>query len=234
MVLSFFKFPTIIFMRHAESTWNVLRKVQGGSINPDIILSPAGRLSVHTKLAHTPKPQIIISSPLIRCKQTAEEWLGQPPHIINDDLAEINAGKYEGLSIDDLQADHLWQQWMTNPLEFPGFPEGENLATFAQRVLFGAAKICEEYGDAKHQVVVVTHGVTMRVFKCFLANQSLQHLWSHQVGNLEQIGLSKAQIKKFQVGNIEHLGLCKEQVEAFQTRLKNSHFSPKSFSLGSA
>ncbi len=38
----------------------------------------------------------------------------------------------------------------------------------------------------------------MRVLKCFLADQDLTHLWSHQVTNLEQICLSEAQIFKFQ------------------------------------
>lgn len=193
----------IRFFRHGESNWNLEKRVQGASLSEKIVLSPAGRLSVKSTLIHTPKPHVLITSPALRCKQTGEEWLSSAwdkkmiPRRINEDILEIRAGKYEGLLIPTLSEDRLWQQWMTDPKGFVGFPGGENLTEFSHRVLRGVADICAEYGDSKLRVYVITHGVVMRVLKCVLLDQDLSHLWEHQVNNLEQIILSPEQIKKF-------------------------------------
>jgi broad specificity phosphatase PhoE len=119
------------------------------------------------------------------------------PTKVNPAMAEINAGIYEGLCLDELNNDLVWQQWMSNPASFE-FPGGEKLTEFSDRVLRGAGAICAEHGNSKQITYVITHGVVMRVLKCFLADQDLTHLWSHQVTNLEQICLSDAQIMKFQ------------------------------------
>lgn len=199
----FFKLPRLVFMRHGESEWNVKKIVQGSSPDPSITLTSAGRASVKSTLASVPKPQLLISSPLLRCKQTGEAWFDRPfdhipiPTKMNPAIAEINAGIYEGLYLDDLKNDPVWQQWMTNPMSF-GFPGGETLIAFSDRVLRGAGAICTEHADTKQLTYVITHGVVMRVLKCFLADQDLSHLWTHKVENLEQIALSDEQILKFQ------------------------------------
>ena len=199
----FFKSSRLVFLRHGESEWNVKKIVQGCSPDPSITLSAAGRESVQPTLATLPKPQLLISSPLLRCKQTAEAWFGVPfeqipiPTKVNPAMAEINAGIYEGLYLDELKNDLVWQQWMSNPASFE-FPGGEKLTEFSDRVLRGAGAICAEHGNSKQITYVITHGVVMRVLKCFLADQDLAYLWSHQVTNLEQICLSDAQIMKFQ------------------------------------
>ena len=154
-------------------------------------------------LAALPKPHTLIVSPLIRCKQTAEAWFDtsfeQIPITTKQEpkLLEIHAGIYEGRNIDELKNDPLWKIWMNDPASFPGFPEGEKLEDFSHRVLHGAAKLCMEHEDLNHRVCVITHGVVMRVLKCFIADQGLEHLWTHQVTNLEQIHLSEEQIMKF-------------------------------------
>ena len=117
---------------------------------------------------------------------------------MNSHLLEINAGHYEGRLIKDQENDPLWQIWMKDPMAFPGFPGGETLVEFQSRVLQGLGRICTEHGGANQQVLVITHGVVMRVLKCFLADQNLEHLWKHQVSNLEQIHFTQAQIIQFQ------------------------------------
>lgn len=199
----------IVFIRHAESKWNVLRKVQGNLADPTITLTPAGQLSVRPALAALPKPHTLIVSPLIRCKQTAEAWFDtsfeQIPITTKQEpnLLEINAGIYEGRNIDELKNDPLWKLWMNDPISFPGFPEGEKLEDFSRRVLQSAATLCMDHADSNQRVCVITHGVVMRVLKCFIADQGLEHLWTHQVTNLERIHLSEEQILKFRAFHMQ-------------------------------
>lgn len=198
----FFKPAGVVFFRHGESTWNVLRRVQGGSKDPSIMLTDAGRAAVKAQLRTLPKPQLLICSPLLRCKQTAETWFDKPfdqipiPTRINPAMAEINAGIYEGKYIDDLKNDPLWQQWMSNPAPFE-FPEGETLIDFSGRILRCVGDICSEQIKTKQITYVITHGVAMRVIKNKLANQDLGDLWKNTVDNLEQIALSDEQIMQF-------------------------------------
>ena len=197
-------FGNFTIMRHAETKWNLLRKVQGCLKDPSITLSEAGRLSVQPTLMGISKPTVLVTSDLLRSQQTAEAWFGvsfdQIPveTRIEPAITEINAGQYEGKYIDSLKEDPLWNLWMKDPVNFPGFPDGENLHEFSARVLGGMANLCEEYGGTQHDVCIITHGVTMRVIKCFLAGQSYRDLWSHQVINLERIELTQQQIQLFQ------------------------------------
>lgn len=200
----FSQFSGVRIMRHGESTWNIEGKVQGRSPDASIVLTDAGRLAAKMSFAAMPKPDLIISSPLPRCQQTAEAGWGVSFNNLPcqtrlcPDLMEIHAGCYEGRLLSDLKQDLFWQQWMQDPEAFPGFPEGENLADFANRVLRSIGGICVEQGGSQQHVCVITHGVAMRVIKCFMADQSLKNLWSHKIDNLEEISLSLEQIMKFQ------------------------------------
>jgi broad specificity phosphatase PhoE len=178
---SFFKrsFSNITIMRHAESIWNSPKiRIQGQ--HPHINLSEAGRRSVQPTLAHLKKPTVLVVSDLVRTHQTAEAWFGVPFD------------------------DKFWQIWMKCPDRFEGFPNGENLAAVADRTLNCIASLCIRYADTNERVCVITHGVVMRVLKCFLAQQELKNIWSHQVTNLEQINLTHEQIKQFEALHQAH------------------------------
>ncbi|MCR9191129.1 MAG: histidine phosphatase family protein [Gammaproteobacteria bacterium] len=193
----------LTFVRHAQSKWNLAGLVQGQDRDPTITLTDVGRASIPMLLSTLgPKPDLIISSPLKRCIETARIWRNSSfdpstPIVLSEALAEISAGSYEGLRLADLKNDLLWKKWMETPQDFPGFPKGESLVDFEQRVLAGVSNICVK-NDSLDHIYVFTHGVVMRVIKCFLAEQDLSHLWAHQVENLEQLTLTPDQIERFQ------------------------------------
>ncbi|HSW94428.1 MAG TPA: histidine phosphatase family protein [Gammaproteobacteria bacterium] len=195
------KTSPITIMRHAESVWNANeRRVQGASTNPEIVLSESGKLSIQSTLKNITKPDILITSPLLRCKQTAEVWFGcsfeniPVQKKVKPDLEEIHAGIYEERFIRELTHDELWKAWLKNPLTFSGFPNGETSQAFQDRVLNAFSKICSEHGDRAEQVCVITHGIVMRVLKCYLDNKDLSHLWDYDVANLERIILTNDQV----------------------------------------
>lgn len=191
----------IDIIRHAESAGNAHpRRVQGSSVDPAFSLTDKGRDSVKSLLKNTSKPDLLILSPLLRCKQTAEEWFGCDFASIPirtkivPDLKEINAGIYEGSYIYQLAYDAQWKLWLTDPHAFNGFPNGETPFEFQHRVLNAFSNICSEYGDTSLHVGVITHGIVMRVLKCYLNQKDLSHLWTYDVTNLEKISLTKFQL----------------------------------------
>lgn len=200
------KSPVITVMRHAESAWNAPRiRVQGASRDPAICLSENGKSSIRSLLWPLPKPQILICSPLLRCRQTAETWFDcdfkkiPVPTMIEPDLREIEAGIFEGRYTDELSDDPRWKAWLQNPLTFSGFPNGETPLQFQRRVLSAFARIASQFNHSPKTVCVITHGIVMRVLKCFLdGNKNLSYLWHYQVKNLERITLNKENINQLQ------------------------------------
>ncbi len=201
------KLGKIIIMRHAETNYNYPRKrLQGMSPSDKIHISEKGRQEATSKLASITLPDLLIMSPLLRCKQTAEAWAGNDLAKINgqiklmDGLKEVDAGELEDFYVDELEKHEkygsTWQLWKKDPLNFPGFPNGETLNAFQARVLHAFADICKEYMlNPTLDICVITHGGPMRILKCFLANKDLSHLWDGQdIANLERLELTSDQI----------------------------------------
>ena len=197
----------IVVMRHAETNYNYPRKrMQGLSPSDKIHISERGRQEAASKLASITLPDILIMSPLLRCKQTVEAWAGNDLTKIKsqinfmDGLKEVDVGELEDFYVDELEKHEkygsIWQSWKMDPLHFPGFPGGEKLHTFQSRVLNAFSDICKKHTlNPTLNICVVTHGGPMRVLKCFLANKDLSHLWDGQdITNLERLELTSEQI----------------------------------------
>jgi broad specificity phosphatase PhoE len=71
----------------------------------------------------------IISSPLLRTRQTAEA-IGSSV-TVDDRLIELDYGEFEGVPLTSIGAD-MWQQWRSD-IEFAP-PGGESLAALGERV----------------------------------------------------------------------------------------------------
>jgi broad specificity phosphatase PhoE/predicted nucleotidyltransferase len=109
----------------------------------------------------------LYSSPLKRSYQTAsviKSRLGLSEQVVDDRLSEIDYGKAEGLTYDELEEEYpeIVDGW--SRAQDPRFPDGENTQDVWNRV----AKFLEsiEYGD--EDTAVVTHNVVLR---CILGSQ---------------------------------------------------------------
>ena len=87
----------IVIWRHGQTDWNVENRFQGHS---DIPLNKVGEFQVNhaAQILAALKPVRIISSDLIRTKQTAQALadLVNVPVELNSKLRETNGGKWEG------------------------------------------------------------------------------------------------------------------------------------------
>ncbi|MGY3037777.1 broad specificity phosphatase PhoE [Bradyrhizobium sp. USDA 4354] len=160
--------PTIYFLRHGETEWNALGRLQG---TKDVPLNARGRgQAVHAAsvLADLFKREgkdraalPYVSSPLGRARQTMELVRGKlelPPadYSLDDRLREIGYGVWEGLTLaesessdPDVYARRLADKWTVAP------SGGETYAAVQLRML-------DWYESLLVDTVAVAHGGTCR------------------------------------------------------------------------
>ena len=160
---------TVILLRHAQSEGNLKRIYVGHSELP---LSPLG-LKQAEKCAEyiagggVPKPDVILSSDLLRAMQTALPTsiaLGLP--ILPDPtLREIYSGKWEGVHFDDIARlyPECFRIWREDPANSrPG--EGESMRELYVRIGGAFDRIVAAYPGKT--VLAVTHATPIRCLHC--------------------------------------------------------------------
>jgi probable phosphoglycerate mutase len=165
----------LIVLRHGETDWNRERRVQGQLDTP---LNAAGQrqaLAAARRLAadaatlglHSNGPgggAVLISSDLMRCRQTAEPIgvaLGLACRL-DPRFRERAFGVLEGRTPAELQGSHplYHQRWRERDPDC-GLGGGESLRVFADRI---AAALDDLIASCEHRtVVLVTHGGVLDV-----------------------------------------------------------------------
>lgn len=111
-------------------------------------------------------PDVCYCSPLVRARQTAEILLQHCPMPIHaeDDLREIDFGRWECKTFDQIAADDpkAVQRWARYDQRFT-FPGGECLGGFLARVRRIARRLVREEAAT---ALVVTHGGIIRALIC--------------------------------------------------------------------
>jgi probable phosphoglycerate mutase len=151
---------TFVLLRHGETALTPEKRFSGsGGTDPD--LSAAGMRqaeAVAAALAARGTIQEIVSSPLKRCRQTAETvaaGLGLDVRV-EDGLREADFGAWEGLTFAEVReryAEDL-DAWLASPKAAPS-GGGESFATVARRVSATRDRLTAAY--AGRTVLLVTH-----------------------------------------------------------------------------
>ena len=106
-----------------------------------------------------PQTQFIFTSPLTRCKETAEILYPDLKPIVIEDLTEYNFGEFEGKTAEELQKKQPnFEPWLKG---VPGArpPFGESNEDFAKRVCNCFVKIVDGViKTGTEDLVIVTHG----------------------------------------------------------------------------
>jgi probable phosphomutase (TIGR03848 family) len=129
---------TVILLRHGRTTANAGGVLAGWT--PGVQLDETGAAQVRAvgeRLARVPLAAIV-SSPLERCRQTADAVaVGRELAVQTDDrLGEARYGDWTGRTIKELVKEPLWKVVQQHPSAavFPG-PEGEGLAQTQARAV---------------------------------------------------------------------------------------------------
>jgi len=176
--LNDYKLTQIDILRHGEC--------EGGDIfrgSTDVSLTSVGMQNMVNTCAELGEQwQQIISSPMQRCRCFAEQLSDQQqrPLTIDDRLAEIRFGRWEGR----LRSE-IWetegadiQQWLEDPSAFT--PDGgEPLTAVSERVMAAFHAVSEAFCHQK--ILLVTHGGVIRVLLAGLLNMPLTHVSHFEV-----------------------------------------------------
>jgi len=160
--------PVLYFIRHGETDFNVAQRLQGRS---ETRLNARGR-SQSREIAgvlrdllerdrHQPSDYAYVSSPLLRARETMEllrSELGLDPnaYAIDDRLAEISYGEWEGFTLAEIQARDpgVLQRRERDKWDFLP-PGGESYREVAERV-------AAWYTTVTRDSVVAAHGGVAR------------------------------------------------------------------------
>lgn len=165
----------LLLVRHAHTA--MAGRFCGHS---DPAISEEGQLQL-ARLSRSLKPYRVTqvySSDLLRTRQTAEAIAGVAlPVQIMPDLREINFGRWEGLSWDEIvQRDREYAGRWVNAYPRLGAPEGEDFAMFSARVARAFRQIADRWQDG--WTVIVTHGGFIRALILELLGQPPESLGS--------------------------------------------------------
>ena len=157
--------PLLFYIRHGETDWNAESRLQG---QRDIPINAKGRAQaricgeiLRDLIAREDGGFDFVSSPLCRARETMEivrATLGLDPqgYRVDQRLAEISFGEWEGFTLDELArlspkatAARERDKWAFTP------PGAESYATMSMRVR-------EWYESLVQNTVAVAHGGTLR------------------------------------------------------------------------
>ncbi|OEJ38836.1 bifunctional RNase H/acid phosphatase [Streptomyces agglomeratus] len=151
---------TFVLLRHGETALTPEKRFSGsGGSDPE--LSAVGRRqaeAVARTLAARGTVQEIVSSPLRRCRETADAVaarLGLDVHV-EQGLRETDFGAWEGLTFAEVRERYPddMNAWLASPKAAPT-GGGESFATVARRVSTARDKLIARY--AGRTILVVTH-----------------------------------------------------------------------------
>lgn len=167
----------IIFIRHGKTKGNEEKRYIGTT---DEELSLKGIEEI--KKNSYPGAEIVVSSPLKRCIQTAQLIYGRTPEIFRD-LRECSFGDFENKNYDELKYNEDYTAWLESNGRMP-FPNGEEHGEFCQRCCKCFEGIVNCYKDKS--IAFVVHGGTIMAI-------------------LEKYALEKRSFYDWQIGNGQYL-----------------------------
>jgi probable phosphomutase (TIGR03848 family) len=138
---------TVLLLRHGRTAANA-----GGGLagRQPVELDDTGRgqaQRVGERLRPLPLTAVV-SSPLIRCRQTLDLALPDAVPAIEEDLTECGYGDWEGKELKQLAKEPLWQVVQQHP-SAAVFPNGEAMAAMSARAV-GAIRRWDTKVTAEH------------------------------------------------------------------------------------
>lgn len=165
---------TVLLLRHGRTTANANGGLAGRA---PVELDDTGRaqaVRAGERLRGLPL-SAVVSSPLIRCRQTVDLALPDAEPVVDEDLTECGYGDWQGQELKKLAKDPLWAVVQLHP-SAAVFPNGEAMAAMSARAADAIrrwdARVTAEHGpDALW--LACSHG---DVIKAILADALGLHL----------------------------------------------------------
>jgi broad specificity phosphatase PhoE len=195
----------IVLVRHGRTDANARGLLLGRA---DPTLDDEGRLQA-ARLAAALGPlhgARVVTSPLARCRQTAEVIVGASAHEVPLDVdeawIELDYGAFDGLGAGDVPAD-TWAAWRADVAWAP--EGGESLAALGARVRSACESLAEEARE--RDVVVVTHVSPVKAAVAWALGVGDEVAWRMWVGpaSISRIGFAGSSPSLRSFNEVAHL-----------------------------
>lgn len=191
----------IYMIRHGKTKGNREHRYVGST--DESLLFGSGGLLKEWKM---PKVDVLYTSPLKRCKETAALLFPKMKQKVIEDFRECEFGEFEYKNYEELNGNPDYQRFIDTMGEC-GFPGGEDRKTFQKRCVHAFEQILLEKGKSDVQAAIVVHGGTiMAILDAFSKPHADYYDW--QVGNGEGFyaeTLWSEQKQRFYLTNIQKL-----------------------------
>lgn len=172
----------VILIRHCQAEGNLKRFFQG-RIDTDI--TPKGReqISRTAEMLSAEPIDVFYSSSFIRARKTAEgiNVYHECEIRIDNELAEIDAGDWEGKPLTEIEKlyPEQFDNWHHNPSVFAA-PNGESMKQVYERVKNVLVKIINE--NKNKTICIVSHGCAIKNMMCFIHGYSVDNIKNVPLG----------------------------------------------------
>lgn len=166
----------INLIRHGKTAGNIAKKYIGTTDEP-LCLEGISEI----KKINYPDCDLVISSPMKRCIQTAEIIYPDKKIIVYEGLKECDFGDFEGKNYIELTGNPDYQKWIDSNGK-DTFPNGEAPEIFQKRCCETFLDIINKYNSII--LSVITHGGTiMSIMEKFSVQKRDYYDWNVKNGN---------------------------------------------------
>jgi broad specificity phosphatase PhoE len=145
----------LYLLRHGQTAANAAGEIQG---QRDPELNQLGRRQAAAAARLLPSGAAVVTSPLLRARQTAEALAGCGAPTVDRRWMEMDFGDFEGRLVADVR-EVMWAGWRDDVDWAPG--GGESLAAVSRRVREACSALVPH--AAAEDVIVVTHVTPIKV-----------------------------------------------------------------------
>ena len=163
----------IHLIRHGLTEGNLKQQYIGST---DLPLAAAGvaELQRLKQEIDYPKVDMVYSSPMLRCKQSANILYPGKDTVLVDNLREIDFGEFEGKTANELESNPAYADWAAGRIS--AAPGGEENTEFAKRLCIGLNEIVRDMmaKGAEHAAVIMHGGAIMMLLaSCAVPRKSM-------------------------------------------------------------
>lgn len=155
----------LIFIRHGKTQGNAEGRYVG-STDESLLSEGADDIRRRAEAGLYPAADIVWSSPMKRCRETAELIYPNAEVYIEEDLRECDFGKFEYKNYVEMSEDEDYRAWVNSSGTLP-FPQGEDADDFRRRCREAFLRVVSRYGENDIIAFTVHGGTMMSVFSKF-------------------------------------------------------------------
>lgn len=169
----------IVFIRHGKTRGNLEKRYIGVTDEP---LCAEGIAEL--RAGRYPDCEIVVSSPMKRCIETARLIYPDKVPVICAKLSECDFGDFEGKNFTELSGNADYQRWVDSGGTLP-FPNGESPDDFKARCVRGFDEMISRFSEHKSIAFTVHGGTIMAVMERYGG----RGFYDYQIGNGDVIEL---------------------------------------------